>query len=164
MKKFLVATVCLLMAANVSRAQSWGEMCEWVKDYGWRTIASMGHPNDDVVSHYVEYNSSMVKVTIVYHDCIPFFGIGDYTCKYEVRKGTNEGITFFRTIAVPVEGYKASPSFVWWSNNLVSEDTYEGYSSSGLSALYGVGQWYQLSLNQKAAVILFKEFLEYYLD
>ena len=146
-------------------AQSWNNMCEWVKDYGWSNIAQFAHPNDNVVSHSVEFNANAIKVTIIFRDCIPLpVGIGHYTCKYEVRKGMKKGVTFFRTIAVPVEGYKLSPSFVWWANNLIDSGTYENYRNSILPTLFEIDELYELTLYQKAAAALFSEFQDYYED
>lgn len=159
--KSLVFLCTLIPGIQMAHGQSWNTMANWIVRYGWKDIACMGHPNDEVVSHYVQFDDDAVYVNIVFHDCIPFFGIEDYTCKYEVRRGSKSGVIFFRSIAVPEEGYKLYPSFKWWNDNCFDENTCIDWKNSPLSRLYGNREWYELSLGQKAAATLFNKFLQY---
>lgn len=158
--KKMAALCAVLFIAQVSFAQSWNTMAKWVQNYGWKNVARMAHPNDDVVSHSLSYDDENIYLTVTFDDCIPF--APNYTCKYEIRKGVKSGITYFRTIAVPEEGFPAAPSFSYFMQNMVSEQTMRNFKNEGVGALYGAEEWYDLSLGKKAAAMLLSDFLEYY--
>ncbi|MBO7466873.1 MAG: hypothetical protein J6T94_04215 [Bacteroidaceae bacterium] len=160
--KKVLALCVVLLVAQTGFAQSWNTMAKWVQNYGWKEVATVAHPNDDVVSHSVSYDDETVYVTIVFDDIIPF--APNYTCKYEIRKGVKSGVNYFRTIAVPSEGFPAAPSFSYFMQHMVSDQVMKGYNTNGYASVYGVEQWYDLSLGQKAAVYLMSKFLEYYED
>ena len=164
MCKRVLALVVFVFACGICNAHSWGEMVEWFREAGYQYVPKMGHPMDDVVSHNIsDVTSEKIVVSYVYHDSNPWpFGIGDYTCKYEIRKGVKNGVPYFKTIKVLSEGYELTPSFSWWNKNTAASYA-EGYERVEGALLYESSFW-DLSLSQRAAFALMAEYIDYASD
>ena len=141
----------LLFFTQGASAQTWFEMCQWVRGEGKYKLAEMAHPRDyeknGILSCSVEYSSSSITVSMRFRGYTH-----DYTDMYTINKGVKNGRTYFRNILIQEEYDPLFAAFRSIDNFGVGyENAY--YRRSG-PELYDGSNFNDLSRGEKAAFVL----------
>lgn len=154
----ILMVVMFIFTGALCQAQSWSEMTSWFRNQGVEYLAVYAHPVADMVDYKIlSSTSSNIIVAIEFEGVLT-----DYISKYEILKGTYDGVPYFQTIRV-LQDDAFGTSFVTWSAApKVHSLIYDQMDEAG--ELWGESLFSNLSPNKKAAAALCFEFWRYYMD
>lgn len=157
-KKCLAILLVLFTGLN-ARAQDWNDMVDWIQGGGIDRLAELAHPNDAqqiLRKGIVDVSPSKIVLKITYKGLI-----SPYTDTYTIMKGTYKGSEYFRRVRVD-EVYDPFFSAFNSIENL-GVGYAELYGRMDVDELYGDNESYwDLSKGEKAAFILYCQFLQFY--
>ena len=152
----LLTAACVFFVCSSGQAQDysgfWKMRCEWMERSGAALLASFAHPNDtyegfEIVS--CDYSKLVVEISFRSF-------IHSYTSRYEIARGDNDGMPYFRHVTQLSNG-TPTRSFVRWSK----QSRYSAkYREDNMSKKYGKLYFSDLSYGKMAAAALEIEFLQ----
>lgn len=151
----VVAFMCVSLAASAS-SWSWNSCVSWIRGEGKEYLALYAHPTYDVKNYVVSASGSDIIVKVYFEGHFV-----DYSCKYRITRGYQNGIYYFKDVQVLEEGNFWVDSFKAW--DVVPKLYSPIYNNFGFKYLFGARQFNDMYSRQKAAAALTMEFMARYM-